>query len=234
MGGKNEVHVCGAPARVRYRHRPLRNGHVLLPTHLRSPHRFKGRSFPTYLPRGPSLYQRFRTFMMQCWCATANVAYDRHGVAICDAPCSGDSSITCGGTFAFEIYPFPSTAAPTPAPGIVASTPTPVALPPTPTLPTPATTLAPTPATVAITGEAIISAEDLANAVENGGDLVLTVVESETKEVIGNVVTTVTPEARRQLGETFDGPYGLRGSSRGLQGVLGVSTPSDASSYSEE
>ncbi|CAM9652605.1 unnamed protein product, partial [Sphacelaria rigidula] len=53
---------------------------------------------------------------IECWCGVAGIDYARHGNGICDIPCRGDASIMCGGTFSFEIFPFPNTMAPTPAP----------------------------------------------------------------------------------------------------------------------
>ncbi|CAM9602454.1 unnamed protein product, partial [Sphacelaria rigidula] len=59
----------------------------------------------------------------ECWCGAAGTEFDKYGTSTsCTVPCAGDSSATCGGSYAFELYitpaapsPAPSTA-PTPAP----------------------------------------------------------------------------------------------------------------------
>lgn len=137
-----------------------------------------------------------------------NIAYDRHGVGICDEPCGGNSLITCGGTYAFEIYPFPATVAPTAAPTSLAPTLAPVTL-----APTPVNTLPPD----SVVAEVTVSADDLIAAIESGGDIDLAV-RNESDEVVGNIIATVTPETRRQLGQ-----HELHGSNRALQDSFGVS-----------
>lgn len=152
--------------------------------------------------------------MLQCWCATGNIAYDRHGVGICDIPCRGNSLITCGGTYAFEIYPFPATAAPTQAPISLAPTLVPVTLAPTP---------APTLAADSVIAEVTVGLDDLVAAVQGDGDIDL-LMKNESDEVVGNIIATVTPETRRQLMKAIDGQHDeLHSSNRALQDTFGVS-----------
>ena len=42
--------------------------------------------------------------LLKCWCGDAGIDYDRHGPGKCDFACSGDSSLACGGYFAFTLY----------------------------------------------------------------------------------------------------------------------------------
>lgn len=140
-----------------------------------------------------------------------------HGRGVCDSPCRGDSSLTCGGTFAFEIYPFPASAAPTPAP----------------------TTAAPTHAPTPLTGGAAIalanmSYQDLLTAARDGGEFDLVVRDAVTNEIVGTVVVTVTMARRRQMMEAIDGQQGLRGDSRDLQTSSTVSMFPEPTSCSEK
>ena len=57
--------------------------------------------------------------LAQCWCGASDVDYDRHGAGTCDDACEGDSSVNCGGYYAFTLYEqssTPNTPAPTPGP----------------------------------------------------------------------------------------------------------------------
>ncbi|CAM9652537.1 unnamed protein product, partial [Sphacelaria rigidula] len=57
---------------------------------------------------------------IQCWCGAAGTTFDVHGSATCNIPCAGDSSVMCGGLYAFNVYDVPI--APTPAPTTPAPT----------------------------------------------------------------------------------------------------------------
>ena len=106
----------------------------------------------------------------------------------------------CGGTYAFQIYAFPASAAPTPAPTTLAPT------------------HAPTPPTGAgaLVGSATVSYQDILNAIAGGGDISLILTDSTTTQVVGTLDATVTTARRRQMMEAVDGQQGLRGDSRGL------------------
>ncbi|CAM9971229.1 unnamed protein product, partial [Ectocarpus sp. 4 AP-2014] len=39
----------------------------------------------------------------ECWCGN-NAAYNINGPGVCDFPCAGDASETCGGNFAMSVY----------------------------------------------------------------------------------------------------------------------------------
>ena len=149
--------------------------------------------------------------MTQCWCGGADITttYDRHGAGVCDDPCTGDSSLTCGGTFAFQIYPFPASAAPTPAPTTLAPT------------------HAPTPLILerggGVLGSATMSYQDLLNAIAGGGDTSLILTDAVTNQVVGTLDFTVTTVRRRQMMEAIDGQQGIRGDNRDLQASSTVS-----------
>ncbi|CAM9658590.1 unnamed protein product, partial [Sphacelaria rigidula] len=51
----------------------------------------------------------------QCWCGAAGTDFDKYGPSTCDYACTGDSSATCGGYLAFDLFAVPQPA-PTPAP----------------------------------------------------------------------------------------------------------------------
>lgn len=41
----------------------------------------------------------------RCWCGRAGIEYDTLGTSdVCTKACSGDSSTTCGGYYAFDLY----------------------------------------------------------------------------------------------------------------------------------
>ncbi|CAM9742807.1 unnamed protein product, partial [Sphacelaria rigidula] len=75
---------------------------------------------PTVCAAHCSSYAYYATqYGNQCWCGASDVDYDRHGSGTCDDDCEGDSSVKCGGYYAFTLYeqrPTPTTPAPTPAP----------------------------------------------------------------------------------------------------------------------
>jgi len=56
---------------------------------------------------GNSLYYAMQ-HKNECFCGSSDVFsdYDKHGVGKCDLPCEGDSSVTCGGFYAFDLYRF--------------------------------------------------------------------------------------------------------------------------------
>ncbi|CAM9875367.1 unnamed protein product [Ectocarpus sp. 13 AM-2016] len=41
-------------------------------------------------------------YEVECWCGN-NAAYNINGPGVCDFPCAGDASETCGGNFAMSV-----------------------------------------------------------------------------------------------------------------------------------
>lgn len=41
---------------------------------------------------------------IECWCGDEDTDVTQWGTAVCDMECSGDSTQTCGGRYAFDAY----------------------------------------------------------------------------------------------------------------------------------